>query len=178
MRYSAHLFQGWVYELRDLSAQVEQSVLFQLLTLDRVFVSHPAILRRLSDRGVPHEVRLNWLTEAMKHDLLPPLRNAIQYLLTHEAFSQWSKFFHDYLRFRERRGLGRLYLLSSHAQLSSKEEQRVQTFIEQRFSEPAHLYPVIDPHLAAGVRVESLDGWMLDATVAGRLTRLASSLVS
>jgi F0F1-type ATP synthase delta subunit len=176
MRYSPRLFQAWVDPLRNLQGEDERLVAFQLVTLDRAIRTQPALLRRLADRSIASEVRLGWFATALTVSKDSPLLHTLEKMLAQNALNAWPTFFHEYLRFRERRGFGRLYLVKSHTTLSSEEQTQVQTYLEAHFSQPATLYPVVDPTVKAGMRIESFDGWVLDATLAGRLNRLVSSL--
>jgi len=176
MRYSQRLFAGWVDPLRALSSEEEQRAVFQLLALDRVFKEKPLVARRFADRSLSREVRAGWLMQAAALKASDPVMLVVERLLGEEGMGLWSAFFHDYLRFRERRGLGRLYLVKSQSALTDAEQKQLQLFLEKRFSQPATLYPINDPTVKAGARIESLDGWVLDATLEGRLNRLVLSL--
>lgn len=177
MRYSPRLFRAWTDPIRHLTADEERSLAFQLLSLDLAFKERPMTLRRLSDPSLPVEVRLGWIKEGLPGTVDSPCLSLIAQMLRENGFAKWSTFFHDYLRFRVQTRLGRLYLVKSHTTLSPEEHQRIGSYLEERFSEPASLYPIVDQTLKAGIRLESLDGWVLDASLVGRLTRLASSLV-
>lgn len=176
MRYSQRLFAGWVVPLRALSSEEEQRAVFQLLALDRVFKEKPLVARRFADRSLSKEVRTSWLIQTMGLSVSDPVILVVQRLLAEEGMGLLPAFFQDYLRFRERRGLGRLYLVKTQSALTDAERKQIQLFLEKRFSQPATLYPISDPTVKAGARIESLDGWVLDATLEGRLNRLVLSL--
>ncbi len=104
--------------------------------------------------------------------------NVLSRLLSEGGFTLWTKFFYEYLRIRERLGYGKMYLVLSSQPLPAHEAKMLEKKLETRFSEPATIYALVDSSVRAGFRVESPDGWQLDASVEGRLNRLALVLAS
>lgn len=176
MRHSLRHIQQWFLPLFSLSSQDDERVVSALARLERVFQANPSLVRSLSDRSIPVDVRLDWLVQALQLKKSEPLFVSLQLLVERQGFVNWSIFFQEYLRMRKRLGLRHLYTLFSFVPLSTEQKTALHKQLEEQFSFPIIFECVLDPGLGGGFRVESPDGWVLDASVTGRLNRLAHAL--
>ena len=178
MMLSQRTLHGWITPLLRLPAQEEQEAMRVILRLNEAIKQAPRLGRTLADRSISLETRLGWLQKALSLTTTHPLHAFFQAALQEEGFAHWSKVFAEYVRLRERLGLGGVFLLKSAAPLDADEQHKIQARLEAHFLQPALLEAVIDTKLTAGVRLESLDGWVYDDTIHGRLQRLATTLSS
>ncbi len=178
MRFSARQFQTWSAPVLQLPAEAEQRAALELFRLDQAFSAEPRLLRRLADRSLTIDERMAWLERVLSLESDQPLAQVLRMLMQENGFTVWSTFFHEYLRVRERIGLGRVFLVRSQTALTPTEETAIRTDLESRFSQPATIAFKQSDDVKGGVEIESPDGWVLDATIAGRLSRLAIALAS
>lgn len=178
MRASRRLFSQWFAPLFQASPKEERVQALQMLSLHGLITARPKILRALADRSSSVEIRLTWLKEAL---LLPEediLVSLLRTLLEQQAFSLWRQLFQEYAHLRESKGYGRIYWLKSPSVCTEIDIKNIEAKLQRQFSIPALVYPIVDVGLKAGLRIESLDGWVVDTSVVGRLQRLALSLAT
>lgn len=178
MRIAFRVLQAWMLPLLVQEQEAERQTALRVLHLDRACATTPSLLRLLSDRSVSVEKRLSWLKETLTLSSGDVLADCFRRMLEQNGFSTWSRFFYEYLRLRERLGLGRLCVVRTALPLGEEQQADLETSLEKRFSEPVILAPTVDASVGAGVRLQSPDGWTFDASLEGRLSRLATALAT
>ena len=173
LRYFDTLAEALILELKDVAAQ--DAALEEMQALSRAFLENPEIRDRVLHASSPLAKRLAMLEAALKEKVSAPVGRTMLILLRDRALPELPKFIERFKAERKRLELARDVVVSSAVELTEDERKQLKAALEKKWGLYVSLTEKIDPTMMGGLRLRAGD-WQYDATVRGRLLRLARRL--
>lgn len=119
--------------------------------------------------------RLDAANKALGDRVPPAVKNVLLLLMRENAIAELPRFLARFQEMRQRLGQARTVVAESPRPLAPDDRKKLQTVLEKKWGMDVSLEERTDPSLIGGLRLRSGD-WQFDATVRGRLERLAHHL--
>ncbi len=163
--------------LYDLAASEELSdaLMAELDVVQELLRENPEYIRLLQEPSVPKKERLGLLDQAFGDVLHPYMLNFLKLLTEKGLLREFRACAAAYRsRYNEDHGIADAYVTSA-AELSKEQEERLQSKLEQISGKKVILHYKTDATLMGGMRVE-LEGRLYDGSVRGRIADLKKRL--
>lgn len=152
-------------------------VMDDLQILEDLFLSHPTILKDLSETSIPLETRCAALDKAIGDQLHPYVVHAAQMLVAKEALSEFAAFRDAVLEMAEKKGVYRQVEVISAVELEKQQVTAIKDKLDARIGGYISLKTRIQPSILGGLICRGKD-WAIDASTKARIQRLQKNLAS
>ncbi|HEU0050435.1 MAG TPA: ATP synthase F1 subunit delta [Patescibacteria group bacterium] len=172
-RFLDALAEALIIELQTVDAQDE--ALVSLKELADVFQSDYLIRDRVLHSTAPLAKRLELVENVIKGHMPLPVAHTVLVLLRERALQDLDQFIERFKIVRRRLNQAREIEAISAIPLTDEEKKKIKSVLERQWGLAVSLSTQVDPSMIGGLRLQSGD-WQFDATVRGRLDRLAQKL--
>jgi len=148
----------------------------ELLGIETLMREDAAARDFLTQSGGTAE-RMQAVAKLFGDRIQPPVKNTLLMLIREGAMAELPRFLTRYQDMRQRLGKARTVIAESPQPLAAEDRKKLQTILEKKWGMDVSLEEQTVPSLIGGLRLRSGD-WQFDASVRGRLERLAHHFTS
>lgn len=163
-----------IQELEDFASQ-ERAAL-ELQSIDALIHDDADVRDFFAQAGGASD-RMGKVSKVLSDRVLPAVKNTLLLLTREAAIAELPRFIARYQDMRQRLGQARTVVAASAIPLATEDRKKLQSILEKKWGMNVSLEERTDPSLIGGLRLRSGD-WQFDASVRGRLERLAQHLTS